>query len=104
MRTLLSLTALLLLTGCSLHDQIESAAESWQGQPLALLEGAWGAPSEATDPQGWTTWTLGNDQGGWIVGFHTKPANHRIDDHTVTTWGTLPNDLPRELAPSHPAL
>jgi|TARA_B100002003_G_scaffold250396_1_gene289690 hypothetical protein len=101
MNRLFALAIPIVLAGCSLHDQIEDTAQSWQGQRLSQVEGAWGAPSQATDPLNWTMWTMGNDQGGWVVGFHTHTADQIIDDHVVTTWGTLPNDLPSELAPKH---
>lgn len=101
MSRLLALTTPIVLAGCSLHDQIEDTAQSWQGQRLSQVEGAWGAPSQETDPMNWTRWTMGNDQGGWVVGFHTNSTDQIIDDHIVTTWGTLPSDLPNELAPKH---
>ena len=101
MRYLPTLLALLLAAGCSLHDEIDSTASSWQGHPLEEVEAAWGPPVFWPAPANWTTWRLGNDQGGWIVRFHTDDKG-RINAHTVTTWGTLPNDLPHELAPSRP--
>ena len=99
--SLLGLTTLILLAGCSLHDQIEDTANSWHGQTLSQVEAAWGAPSVATNDQSWTTWRLGNDAGGWIVKFHSDTSKHTIDKQEVSTWGTLPNDLPHELAPKH---
>jgi hypothetical protein len=99
MRYLFLLTATVCTAGCSLHDQIEGTASSWQGHHLPQVEAAWGAPSYATDAAGWTSWRLGNPQGGWIVGFHTSGDDQKIDDHSVTTWGRLPSDLPHELAP-----
>ncbi len=84
-----------------MHDQIEDAAASWQGRSISQVEAAWGAPSYATDPAGWTVWRLGNPSGGWIVRFHTAEGDEKIDEHSVTTWGALPNDLPHELAPKH---
>lgn len=97
----LCLSTLVILAGCSLHDQIENTADSWHGQTLSEVQGAWGAPSLATTDQGWTTWRLGNDDGGWIVKFHINASEHTIDKQHVTTWGTLPSDLPHELAPKH---
>lgn len=99
MHYLLCLATLVILAGCSLHDKIEDSADSWNGQTLSEVEAAWGAPSLATTDNGWTTWRLGNDAGGWIVKFHTSTSKHTIDKQHVKTWGTLPSDLPRELAP-----
>jgi len=101
MRYLLILTAILCVSACSLHAEIEDTASSWQGHQLAQVQAAWGAPSTATDAGGWTSWKLGNPDGGWIVRFHTDNRSGRIDEHEVSTWGTLPSDLPHELAPNH---
>ena len=75
------------------------SADSWHGHTLREVEASWGAPAYRTTQDRWTTWRVGNEQGGWIIKFKTN-SEGRIDTSTVHTWGTLPNQMPDELAPS----
>lgn len=82
-----------------MKQEIHDSASSWTGHTLAQVEGAWGAPSDATSNANWTTWQEVSPTGGWIVRFHTD-AHERIDTHEVTSWGTMPDDIVPSTAPS----